>query len=30
MVTKQGAREQIKEFLIKANYVEVVDFVLMG
>lgn len=30
MVTNYGAREQIKEFLLKANYVEGVDFILMG
>lgn len=30
MVTKLGARELIKEFLLKANYVEGEDFILMG
>jgi len=30
MVTKLGAREQIKEFLLKANYIEGVDFILMA
>ncbi len=30
MVTNYGAREQIKEFLLKANYVEGVEFILMG
>ncbi|MCF6356663.1 MAG: glycosyltransferase [Draconibacterium sp.] len=30
MVTKSGVREQIKEFLVKENYVEGVDFILMG
>lgn len=30
MVTKQGARNQIKNFLLKANYVEGENFILMG
>ena len=30
MVTKLGIRKQIKEFLLNANYVEGVDFILMG
>lgn len=30
MVTKLGAREQIKEFLLKGKYVEGEDFILMG
>ena len=30
MVTKLGAREQIKDFLLKINYVEGEDFILMG
>ncbi len=30
MVTKHGARKQIKEFLLNVNYVEGVDFILMG
>ncbi len=30
IVTKSGARGQIKEFLLKANYIEGEDFILMG
>jgi glycosyltransferase involved in cell wall biosynthesis len=30
LVTNYGAREQIKEFLLSKNYVEGVDFILMG
>lgn len=30
MVTSYGARDQIKEFLLQANYIEGVDFLLMG
>lgn len=30
MVNKIGARQQIKEYLLKANYKEGVDFILMG
>ena len=30
MVTKSGAHKQIKEFLLKADYIEGADFILMG
>ena len=30
MVTKIGARKLIKDFLLKANYIEGEDFILMG